>query len=53
MTYLETQLGPQNLTIGGPGPPGPPGSAPGDVEGLGSRSVGSVDYLPNLDFDEW
>ena len=24
MTYLETQLGPQNLTIGGPGPPGPP-----------------------------
>ena len=29
MTYLETQLGPQNFTIGGPGPPGsPPGSAP-------------------------
>ena len=28
MTYLETQLGPQNLTTGGPRPPGPPGSTP-------------------------
>ena len=24
MTYLETQLGPQNLTMGGLGPRGPP-----------------------------
>ena len=30
MTYLETQLGPQNLTIGGSWAPGaPPGSTPG------------------------
>ena len=33
MTYLETQLGPQNLTMGGgPGPRAPPGSASVNLE---------------------